>query len=89
MASLPYDLLLTDIVMPGPVSGKALAGEVVRRWPTTKVVFMSGYTDGDFTQAVLPESGVLLLNKPFRKADLAKIVRQALDRPGNPDLGGL
>ena len=89
VASLPYDLLLTDIIMPGPMSGKALAGEVVRRWPTTKIVFMSGYTDGDFTQAVLPVSSALLLNKPFRKADLAKIVRQALDRPGNPDLGVL
>ncbi len=38
-----FDLLLTDVVMPGPLNGKALADEVARRWPTTKVVFMSGY----------------------------------------------
>ena len=44
-ASPPYDLLLTDVVMPGPMNGKALADEVARRWPQTKVVFMSGYTE--------------------------------------------
>jgi YesN/AraC family two-component response regulator len=37
--------LLTDVVMPGPLNSKALADEVTRRWPTTKLVFMSGYTE--------------------------------------------
>src|SRR5439155_105866 len=45
VASQPYDLLLTDIIMPGPMNGKALADEVARRWPTTRIVFMSGYTE--------------------------------------------
>src|SRR5712691_8577708 len=43
-APQPYDVLLTDVVMPGPLNGEALAAEAVRRWPMVKVVFMSGYT---------------------------------------------
>lgn len=39
-----YDLLLSDVVMPGPMSGKLLAAEVARRWPRTKIMFMSGFT---------------------------------------------
>lgn len=35
VAQQPYDLLLTDVVMPGRLGGKALADEVVRRWPRT------------------------------------------------------
>ena len=84
-ASRPFDLLLTDIVMPGPLNGKALADEAARRWPTTKIVFMSGYTNEALTQSGRLDAGVLLLSKPFRKADLAKIVRQALDGEGSPD----
>ena len=44
-APQPYDMLLTDLVLPGPLNGKALADEVVRRWPATKVVFVSGYAE--------------------------------------------
>ncbi len=78
-ATLPYDLLLTDVVMPGPLNGKALADEVSRRWPQTKVVFMSGYTDNALTRRGQLDAAVLLLSKPFRKADLAQMLRRALD----------
>ena len=70
-AKTPYDLLLTDIVMPGPLGGKALAEQVARRWPGTAIAFMSGYAEGTSTSS--------LLTKPFRKHDLAKHVREALD----------
>jgi PAS domain S-box-containing protein len=78
-ASPPYDLLLTDVVMPGALDGKALADEVARRWPTTKIVFMSGYIESDATQHGRLGAEARLLNKPFRKADLANILREALD----------
>ena len=39
-AAQPFDLLLTDVMVPGPMNGKALADEVARRWPGTRVVFM-------------------------------------------------
>jgi PAS domain S-box-containing protein len=67
----PYALLLTDVVMPGTLDGKALAEEVVRRWPGTAVAFMSGYSEGAVEST--------LLTKPFRKQDLARHVRDALD----------
>jgi CheY-like chemotaxis protein len=78
-ASQPYDLLLTDVIMPGPMNGKALADEAARRWPGTKIVFMSGYTENTIIHEGRLDSGVLLLNKPFARRDLAAIVRRALD----------
>lgn len=78
-ASWPYDLLLSDVVMPGPISGKLLAAEVARRWPATKIMFMSGFTEISSVRHGRLDEGALLLSKPFRKADLARMVRQALD----------
>jgi CheY-like chemotaxis protein len=83
-AAPPYDLLLTDVIMPGPLNGRALADEVTRRWPKTKVVFMSGYTENAIIHHGQLDAGVLLLSKPFRKSDLAHIIRQALDGSGTP-----
>ncbi|MBV8393888.1 MAG: response regulator [Alphaproteobacteria bacterium] len=74
----PFDLLLTDVVMPG-MNGKALADEVSRRWPATRIVFMSGYTDNALVYQGRIESDVHLLSKPFRKSDLAAMLRLALD----------
>jgi PAS domain S-box-containing protein len=83
-AAQPYDLLLTDVMMPGPLNGKGLADEVARRWPTTKIVFMSGYAEDAIVHDGQLDAGVLLLNKPFRRSDLAQIVRQALDASEKP-----
>ena len=65
--------------MPGPISGKLLAAEVARRWPRTKVVFMSGFTEISSVRHGRLDEGALLLSKPFRKADLARMIRHALD----------
>ncbi len=78
-APQPYALLLTDVVMPGPLNGKALADEVTRRWPATKIVFMSGYTDNALIYNGQLAADILLLSKPFRKSDLARMIRAALD----------
>jgi len=78
-ASQPFDLVLTDIVMPGPVGGKRLADRVAETCPSTRIVFMSGYTEGELIHDGRVDEGVLLLGKPFRKAELAAMVRQALD----------
>jgi CheY-like chemotaxis protein len=78
-ADPPFDLLLTDVIVPGPMNGKALADEVQRRWPGTKLVFMSGYSENILSTQGRLEPGVLLLNKPFRKHELAKMLRTALD----------
>jgi PAS domain S-box-containing protein len=78
-AAEPCDLLLTDVVMPGPLNGKALADIVARRWPKTKIVFMSGYSDEVITHHGRLDAGVRLLSKPFRKTELAAVIRQVLD----------
>ena len=83
-AVLAYDLLLSDVVMPGPISGKQLAAEVARRWPRTKIVFMSGFTEISSVRHGRLDEGTLLLSKPFRKVDLARMVRRTLDADGTP-----
>jgi PAS domain S-box-containing protein len=75
------DLLLTDVMMPGRMNGKSLADIVERRWPKTRIVFMSGYSEASIIHQGRLDADVRLLSKPFRKGDLARIVRQALDAP--------
>jgi CheY-like chemotaxis protein len=84
----PYDLLLTDVIMPGPLNGKALADEVARRWPEVRIVFMSGYTEDAIIHQGRLDPGVRLLPKPFRKAELARAVREALDTANINSAGG-
>ena len=78
-ARRPFDLVLTDVVMPGAVGGRALADEVRWRSPGPPVILMSGHAE----DAVLPAGhlgpGLHLIEKPFRKRDLARLVRMALD----------
>jgi PAS domain S-box-containing protein len=81
----PYDLLLSDVVMPGPVGGKRLGAEVARRWPRTKVVFMSGFPEVSSVRHGRLDEGSTLLSKPFRKSDLARVIRHALDTASAPD----
>jgi NO-binding membrane sensor protein with MHYT domain/CheY-like chemotaxis protein/nitrogen-specific signal transduction histidine kinase len=78
-----FDLLLTDVVMPGRLNGKGLSVEVERLWPETRIVFMSGYSENALLHDGRLDNGVMLLAKPHLKSDLAKIVRKAL-----ADIGG-
>jgi signal transduction histidine kinase len=73
-----YDLLLTDVVMPGAMNGKTFAVEAVRRQPDLHVLFMSGYTENALIHNGHLEEGIHLLSKPFRKIDLARAVRNAM-----------
>ena len=82
-----FDLVLTDVVMPGNLNGKALAEEIRRLWPDTRIVFMSGYSENALMSDGRMESGVMLLAKPYVKADLAKIIRNALTGNGRNGLG--
>jgi signal transduction histidine kinase len=79
------DLLLTDVVMPGGVSGKSLAEEARRRRPGIRVLFMSGYTENAIVHHGRLDPGVHLLRKPFRLRELAEKLRTVLDQPDSGD----
>jgi PAS domain S-box-containing protein len=73
-----FDLVVTDVVMP-QVGGKELAKEVRKRYPKTKILFTSGYTDGVIFQHGIVDPGINFLQKPFTPARLAIKVREVLD----------
>jgi len=75
---MTIDILFTDVIMPGPMNGRRLADEALKRRPCLKVVFTSGYTEDGIVHQGRLDAGVLLLSKPYRKSDLAKIIRQAV-----------
>jgi PAS domain S-box-containing protein len=72
------DLLVTDVVMPGP-SGRQLAETLQRRYPGLKTVFMSGYADDAVIRHGLVRGEITYLQKPFSLSDLVQKVREALD----------
>ncbi len=73
------DLLLTDVVLPGGMNGRVLATEVARRAPEIKVLYMSGYTENAIQHHGRLDADAALLQKPFRRADLARALRKVLD----------
>ena len=77
-----FDLLFTDVIMPGGMTGRQLADEVEKLRPGMKVLYTSGYTDNAIHHHGRLDEGVLLLTKPYRKAQLAQMVRQALGELG-------
>jgi PAS domain S-box-containing protein len=74
-----FDLLITDVVMPG-MNGSELAARITGKSPKTRVLYISGYTADVLarTEGAEPANG--FLQKPFSKFDLAEAVRSALDR---------
>jgi PAS domain S-box-containing protein len=79
-AGAAFDLLFTDIVMPGAMNGRQLAQKVAELRRPLRVLYTSGNTFGAFDLDGRPGEGVLLLAKPYRKAELARMVRLCLDR---------
>ena len=71
------DVLLTDVIMPGML-GKDLADTVLRSWPGTKVLFMSGYAQPVLTTHGTLSADVHLLEKPFTSAELMQALHEEL-----------
>ena len=76
-----FDLLVTDVVMPG-MSGPELAAELGRLRPDLKVLFLSGYSDLEIIQNRPDDPKITFLPKPFGAEDFASAVRSLLDAPG-------
>lgn len=74
----PFDLLITDAMMPG-ISGWELGKRLSERWPALRVLYISGYSEDAVGEGGVLESGVRFLQKPFRPSVLLETVRRILD----------
>jgi len=80
---IPVELLLTDVVLPGPMNGVELARVARREHPGLRALYSSGYTENAITHRGRTDAGIELLSKPFSRSGLARSVRDALDRRGD------
>jgi CheY-like chemotaxis protein len=73
-----FDLLLTDVIMPG-MNGRQLAEELRRNRPRLRVLYMSGYAQDVISKAGVLDTGIEFLKKPFSQSRLQERVRKVLD----------
>jgi CheY-like chemotaxis protein len=77
-ADKKFDLLLTDVVLPGK-NGRELATEIEKRRPGVKVIFMTGYSRNAIVHHGRLDRGTELITKPLTEGVLARKIRQVLD----------
>ena len=82
----PIRLMLIDLVLPG-MSGPDLAVQVAELAPATRVIFTSGYPDGEITRRGLLAPETAFIQKPFTPEALVRMVRQGLDAGLAPATG--
>jgi CheY-like chemotaxis protein len=73
------DLLFTDVVLPGGMTGRALADEVCQSRPDLKILFTTGYTKSAIVHDGRLDPGVQMIGKPFTYVELASKVRRLID----------
>jgi PAS domain S-box-containing protein len=73
-----FDLLLSDVVMPGGMNGRELAQQFRRRKPALKVILSSGYSP-ETIGSLEDDTEIAFLAKPYPPQDLARLVRKCLD----------
>ncbi len=73
-----FDLLLTDVVMPGNLQGPVLANIALKEFPKLKVMFMSGYPKGATESGSDEAKNVPKVTKPIQRVELAQVIRRTL-----------
>jgi CheY-like chemotaxis protein len=73
------DLLLTDMVMPGGMSGRDLAQRLVEEQPDLRVIYTSGYSVDLMGQDSTLKGDLVFLAKPYQSQELTRLVRNVLD----------
>jgi signal transduction histidine kinase len=83
----PVHLILTDVIMPGGLTGPELVTQALALKPELKFVFTSGYPKSDLFARHINIKDHPILTKPFSKLELATLLRQVLDAHGKtPEL---
>ena len=77
-ADKKFDLMLTDVVLPGK-NGRELANEVENRRPDAKIIFMTGYSRNAIVHHGRLDAGIALIPKPLVERVMARKIRQVLD----------
>ncbi|WP_298722236.1 response regulator [uncultured Ferrovibrio sp.] len=75
-----FDLLFTDVVMPGSMSGIDLARAVAQRYPELKILVSSGFPGAAVAESMGLPAGAQFLNKPYRYRELAAKIREVLEK---------
>jgi PAS domain S-box-containing protein len=74
----PFDLLFTDVVLPGGLNGRQLADQARELQPQIKILYTSGYTEDAVVHDGRLDPGVHVISKPYRQQDLAFKLRRVL-----------
>jgi PAS domain S-box-containing protein len=82
----PIDLLFTDVVMPGGMTGQALSEQALLLRPELPVLFTSGYVQDSIVHHGRLDEGVKLLGKPYTQMAMAQKIRSILGTTSEPSL---
>ena len=74
------DLLITDMLLP-ELSGYDLAAALREKFPRMKIIMMTGYVEGEIVMRGMEELGATFLDKPFKAAELRRLVSNAIGVP--------
>lgn len=77
----PIDLVFTDVIMPGGMTGFGVADAAVMQRPGVKIVFTTGYGGTATPHGQMRHRGAPMLHKPYSRRDLAQAIAQAFTAP--------